>query len=490
MHKIKDWCISRQLWWGHRIPARYDADGRVYVARSEEEARAKYGIAPSSVLHQDEDVLDTWFSSALWPFSTLGWPEETDDLARFYPTHTLVTGFDIIFYWVARMMMMGLHFTGRAPFRRVVINALIRDADGAKMSKSKGNVMDPLELIELYGADALRFTLTAMSGQARDIRLSTQRIEGYRNFSTKVWSAARFCEMNGCVAEPGFDPGAVQGTLNRWMVGETARAAAAVTRALEDCAFDDAAASLYRFIWNVYCDWGLELAKPILGGADEIAKAETGATLAWTLETILRLLHPVMPFVTEELWDKTASAAAPRRGLLITETWPEVSQAWIDPAAGAEVGWLIDLITEVRQLRAEMGVPPAAKPALWLVGAGEAARGRLECHRDLILTLGRVQSADVVEAAPPGSALFVIGDATGALAIAGHIDLAAERTRLAKELASREADIDRTAKKLANADFLARAPEAVVEENRGRLKEAELARAKLQGALARLAAMT
>jgi valyl-tRNA synthetase len=491
MRNIEPWCVSRQLWWGHRIPAWYGPDGRIFVAETADAAAAQamehYGR--QEALRQDEDVLDTWFSSALWPFSTLGWPEETADLKRFYPTHTLVTGFDIIFFWVARMMMMGLHFTGKAPFQRVFINALIRDAEGAKMSKSKGNVMDPLELVDLYGADALRFSLTAMSGQARDIRLSTQRIEGYRNFSTKVWSAARFCEMNGAVAARGFEPGAVRETFNRWLVGETARAADTVTRALEACAFDDAAGALYRFVWNVFCDWGLELAKPILGGADAGAKAETRATLAWTLEVILHLLHPIMPFVTEELWDKTATAQAPRRGLLITDAWPDLSTDLIDPVAEAEIGWLIDLITEVRQLRAEMNVPPSAKPALCLIGAGEAAAARLARHRDLILTLGRVQSVEVAEAAPAGSALFVIGDATGALAIADYIDLAAERARLAKELASREADIDRTARKLANGDFLARAPEEVVAENRARLDDASAAKAKLQSALARLAAM-
>jgi valyl-tRNA synthetase len=338
MRNIKDWCISRQLWWGHRIPAWYAPDGSVYVGRSEAEVRARHALPAGLALRQDEDVLDTWFSSALWPFSTMGWPEETEDLKRFYPTSVLVTGFDIIFFWVARMMMDGLHFMGEVPFKRVFINALIRDEHGQKMSKSKGNVMDPLELIDAYGADALRFTLVAMSGQARDIRMSRQRIEGYRNFGTKLWNAARFCQMNGCLPVAGFDPGAVSLTLNRWTRGELVKTAAAVTRALEDCAFDDAAEALYRFIWNVFCDWHLELAKPVLNGEDEAAKAETRAMTAWTLDQILKLLHPVSPFLTEELWGQiAASAGISRETLLIGAEWPALPAAWVDAEAEAEL---------------------------------------------------------------------------------------------------------------------------------------------------------
>ncbi len=489
LRNIEPWCISRQLWWGHRIPAWHGPDGRVFVAESEAEAKAAaleaYGR--DEPLRQDEDVLDTWFSSALWPFSTLGWPERTEDLQRFYPTDTLVTGFDIIFFWVARMMMMGLHFTGEVPFRRVFINALIRDAEGAKMSKSKGNVMDPLALVDAYGADALRFTLTAMSGQARDIKLSTQRIEGYRNFGTKLWNAARFCEINGCVAVEGFDPGAATGTVNRWIAGEAAKASRAVTAALDARAFDEAAGALYRFVWNIYCDWFLELAKPILNGDDEAAKAETRAMAAWVLDLILRLLHPVMPFLTEELWAKTA--AAPREGLLIAAAWPDLPESWLDPDADAEIGWLIALVTEVRQLRAETNVPPAARPALALIGAGEATRARLARHRDLIVSLARLGSIEAAPAAPAGSALFVIGEAAAALAIAQHIDLAGETARLGKEIAGHAADIERTTRKLGNPDFVARAPEAVVEENRDRLAEAQNAKARLEAARARLEAL-
>jgi valyl-tRNA synthetase len=491
LRNIEPWCISRQLWWGHRIPAWYGPDGMVFVEESEAAAiaaaRAHYG--ENKPLSQDEDVLDTWFSSALWPFSTLGWPQETTDLKRFYPTSVLVTGFDIIFFWVARMMMMGLHFMGEVPFDKVFINALVRDDKGQKMSKSKGNVMDPLDLIDEYGADALRFTMTAMSGQARDIKLSKQRIEGYRNFGTKLWNAARFCQMHECVAPADFDPGAVKQTVNRWIRGETVKTVAEVTAALEACAFDDAANSLYRFIWNVFCDWYLELSKPVLNGDDEAAKAETRATTAWALDVSLKLLHPVMPFITEELWDKLADLGRKRDGMLIVAAWPQCPQSWLDAEAEAEIGWVIDLVTEVRQVRAEMNVPPSARAPLTIVGAGTVTRERIARHRDLIVTLARLESVKEADASPKGAAPFVLGEATCALSIAGFIDLAGEKARLSKEIAALAGDADRTRKKLDNADFIARAPETVVEENRERLAEAEAAQAKLKAALQRLEAV-
>ncbi len=493
MRNIEPWCISRQLWWGHRIPAWYDAEGFVYVEETEEEARAaahaKHGR--DMELRQDEDVLDTWFSSALWPFSTMGWPKDSADLKRFYPTSILVTGFDIIFFWVARMMMMGMHFMdNEVPFHRVFINALIRDERGQKMSKSKGNVMDPLELVDEFGADALRFTLVAMSGQARDIKLAKQRIEGYRNFGTKLWNAARFCQMNECIRVEGFDPNKVAGTLNKWIVGETAKCARAVTTALEDCGFDDVATSLYRFIWNVFCDWYLELAKPVLNGDDHVARAETRATAAWVLDEILKLLHPVSPFITEELWAELAAFGGPaREGLLISTPWPQHSEALIDKAAEAEIGWLIELVSEVRSIRSEMNVPPAARAPLVLVGAGPETKARLARHRDLIVSLARLSEVKEADAAPAGSAPFSIGEATAALSIAEFIDLAAEKARLEKEIKTHRDDADRTRKKLDNPDFIARAPEEVVEENRERLAEADAARAKLEAALARLQAV-
>ncbi|OYX73984.1 MAG: valine--tRNA ligase [Caulobacter sp. 32-67-35] len=492
LRNIEPWCVSRQLWWGHRIPAWFGEDGHIFVEETEEEAYAAailhYGDE-APVLKRDEDVLDTWFSSALWPFSTLGWPEKTEDLARFYPTSTLVTGFDIIFFWVARMMMMGLHFMGEVPFKQVFINALVRDEKGAKMSKSKGNVLDPLVLIDELGCDAVRFTMTAMSGQARDIKLSKQRIEGYRNFGTKLWNASRFAQMNECIRVEGFDPATVQQPINKWIRGETVKTVAEVTRALEAPSFDAAATALYKFIWNVFCDWYLELAKPVLNGDDAAAKAETRATAAWALDVILKVLHPVMPFITEELWDKTALFGPKRDGMLIVEKWPELPESWIDADAEAEIGWLVDTVSEIRSVRAEMNVPPGAKPPLTLIGANAETRARLARHRDLLLTLARLDSAREADAPPAGAVPFVLGEATGALAIAEFIDLAAEKARLTKEIAGHAVDIDKAARKLGNPDFLARAKEEAITENRERLAEAEAAKAKLEAALSRLAAV-
>jgi valyl-tRNA synthetase len=490
MRNIEPWCISRQLWWGHRIPAWYGPDDAIFVGETEAEAAAQalehYGH--EEPLRQDEDVLDTWFSSALWPFSTLGWPDKTADLARFYPTDTLVTGFDIIFFWVARMMMMGLHFTGEAPFRRVFINALVRDAAGAKMSKSKGNVMDPLELVDDYGADGLRFTLAAMSGQGRDIRLSRARIEGYRNLGTKLWNAARFCQMNGCVSTPSFDPGAARLTINRWVRGEAVKCAAEVTAALEACAFDQAAGTLYRFIWNLFCDWYVEFAKPIFQGADEAAAAETRAMAAWVLDVILALLHPISPFLTEELWAQTAPPGG-RRSLLISAPWPEFQSAWLDPAADREIGLVIAAVAEGRSLRAELNVPPAARPDLVVVGAGAEEQAMLKANGAVIAHTLRSGEMIFASVLPPGAVPFVAAGVSFALAVGALIDLAGERARLAKDIAARGADIDRTARKLDNPDFVSRAPEEVVEENRERLAEAEAARARLAAMLERLSVL-
>jgi len=518
MRNIQPWCISRQLWWGHRIPAWFGPGGKIFVAETEGEAKRQayehYGR--EEPLRQDEDVLDTWFSSALWPFSTLGWPQKTDDLARFYPTHTLITGFDIIFFWVARMMMQGLHFMGEVPFKRIFINALVRDAEGKKMSKSKGNVMDPLELVDDYGADALRFTLTAMSGQARDIKLSRERIEGYRNFGTKLWNATRFTQMNGAARAEGFDPAKVKLPLNRWIVGETARTAQAVTAALDTCGFDAAADALYRFVWRQYCDWYVELSKPVLGKpdepnpppqgvdreargadarrapvADEAARDETRATAAWVLDVILKLLHPVMPFLTEELWGQTAGLGAARdhKGFLMTAPWPDLPASLIDPAADATIGLIVETIAEGRSVRAELNVPNSARPPLLVVDATEAQRGVLRDAAPLIMQMLRVAEVKIVDAPPPGAIPYVVEGATLALPVAEFIDVAAERARLGKEVGSLAGDIERTAKKLANADFVARAPEEVVEENRERLAEAEAAKAKLEAALGRLGAV-
>ncbi len=489
MRNIEPWCVSRQLWWGHRIPAWYGPDGSIFVEMSEADAKASalkhYGKAVD--LRQDEDVLDTWFSSALWPFSTMGWPEKTSDLARFYPTHTLITGFDIIFFWVARMMMMGLHFTGEAPFQRVFINALVRDEKGAKMSKSKGNVMDPLILIDEYGADALRFTMTAMSGQGRDIKLSSQRIEGYRNFGTKLWNAARFAQMNECAREPGFDPSTAKLILSRWIRGEVQKTMREVTAALEACAFDDAAGVLYRFIWNVFCDWYLELAKPILNGDDQAAKDEIRAMTAWVLDQAMIMLHPVMPFITEELWSQTGA-----KGMLISHAWPAFDDTAIDAAADTEINWLIDVVNEIRSIRSEMNVPGSARPSLIFTSVTSEIGGWLNEHASTLMFLGRVSkihaNMNPTDPQTTGTVPFVTGAATAHLAIAEFIDLKAEEARLLKEMAAFDKTIEQTSKKLGNPDFVARAPEEVIEENQARLEEANSGRAKLSAALERLKA--
>jgi len=492
MRNIEPWCVSRQLWWGHRIPAWYGPNGEIYVAETEEDAReqAMSDYDSEVVLTQDEDVLDTWFSSALWPFSTMGWPEKTEDLERFYPTSDLVTAADIIFFWVARMMMMGLHFMdGEVPFKRVIINGLVRDEKGQKMSKSKGNVIDPLTIVDELGADPLRFTMAILSG-TRDIKLSRQRIEGYRNFGTKLWNAARFSQMNEARRVEGFDPATVEQTINRWVRGELAKAEREVSSAIEGGRFDDAASALYRFVWNVFCDWYLELAKPVFQGTDEAAKAETRAMTAWTLDQTLKLMHPVMPFITEELWDNLADEGAGRsEATLIGAAWPDLPDSFIDTAAQGEIGWLVDLVTEVRQLRAEMNIAPSVKPPLSFVAPDATTTERITRHRDLILTLARVSEVATVASAPEGAVTFVSGGATAALSLAGLIDLEAERVRLNKEIAVFESDIGHFNKKLGNPNFVARAAPEVVDEQREKLAEAEAGRARLQAALARLDAV-
>jgi valyl-tRNA synthetase len=488
LRNIEPWCISRQLWWGHRIPAWYGPNGEIYVAETEEDAReqAMADYDSEVALTQDEDVLDTWFSSALWPFSTMGWPEKTEDLERFYPTSDLVTAADIIFFWVARMMMMGLHFMdGEVPFKRVIINGLVRDEKGQKMSKSKGNVIDPLGIIDELGADPLRFTMAILSG-TRDIKLSKQRIEGYRNFGTKLWNAARFSQMNEARRVEGFDPATVEQTINRWIRCELTKAERAVSEAIEGGRFDDAAGALYRFVWNVFCDWYLELAKPVFQGSDEAAKAETRAMTAWTLDQTLKLLHPVMPFITEELWAELGREGPARETLLIGAEWPVLPDAFIDASAEAEIGWLVDLVGEIRGLRAEMNVPPSAKPPLAFVAPDAVTAERIARHRDLILTLGRMSEVGSADAAPTGAVTFVSGGSTVALSLAGIIDLTAERSRLEKEIAVFDSDIGHVNKKLGNPNFVSRAAPDVVEEQRAKLAEAEAGKVKLQAALARL----
>jgi valyl-tRNA synthetase len=448
------------------------------------ERRARFA---NEYLHRDEDVLDTWFSSALWPFSTLGWPDETPELKRFYPTTALVTGFDIIFFWVARMLMMGLHFKEEAPFHDVYIHALVRDATGAKMSKSKGNVIDPLELIDQFGADALRFTLAAMAAQGRDIKLSSQRVEGYRNFGTKLWNASRFAEMNGCVRNPEFDPHHAKETLNRWIAHETAKTGREVTAAIEAYKFNDAAGGLYRFVWNVYCDWYLELIKPVLTGPDSAAKTETRAAAAWALDEILRLLHPFMPFVTEELWKVTAEQGPPRHHMLALDAWP-VHDGLDDTVSEGEIGWVVDLITAIRSVRVEMNISPATMLPLVLANASAETAIRARHWSEFIQRLARVADISFADAAPQGAVQLVVRGEVAALPLMGVIDLAAERVRLAKEMAKADADIARVDAKLGNPNFVSRAPEEVVEEEKEKREEAQGRKAKIAEALERLKA--
>ena len=479
MNNIQPWCISRQLWWGHQIPAWYGSDGEIYVEETVEEAQAVAGA--SVTLTRDEDVLDTWFSSALWPFSTLGWPDETPELKRHYKTDVLVTGFDIIFFWVARMMMMGLHFMKEVPFHTVYIHALVRDEKGQKMSKSKGNVIDPLELIDEYGADALRFTMAAMAAQGRDLKLAKNRVEGYRNFATKLWNAARFAEMNGVTRDENYDPVAARVTVNRWIAGEAARTRDAVTKAIEEHKYNEAAASLYHFAWNVFCDWYVELIKPILTGDDETAKAETRASVAWAFDQILLLLHPFMPFITEDLWGKTAT----RSHMLIDAEWPTYAGLG-DAKADAEMDWVIRLISEIRSVRSEMNVNAGAKIPCVIVGAGQEARRRAGAWENEIMRLARLSSMVFEDVVPTSSAQIALDEATVALPLEGMIDFAAERARLNKELEKIAKDMGVIDGRLNNANFVAKAPPEALEESRELKVQLETKKAKVQEAMKRL----
>ncbi len=484
MENIQPWCISRQLWWGHQIPAWYGPDGKVFVASDDKDAQADadahYG--KYTPLTRDEDVLDTWFSSALWPFSTLGWPDNTPEVKRYYPTSVLVTGFDIIFFWVARMMMMGLHFMKQEPFRDIYIHGIVRDEKGQKMSKSKGNVVDPLDLIDEFGADALRFTMAALATPGRDVKPAKARIEGHRNFATKLWNAARFAEHYQCLPVTGFDPATGKDTLNRWIATEAKRTTEAVNAALAAYRFNDAAAAVYRFVWNLTCDWYLELTKPVLNGPDSPEKAETQATVAWVLDTILALLHPFMPFVTEELWSDRHGG----KSLLALSGWPTPS--FEDAAAAAEINWLVDTITAIRSVRSEMNVPAATMVPLLVAGAGAETAARLRTHEVVIKRLARLASIEPGAVPGKGSVQIVLGEATLSLPLAGVIDLDAERSRLCRELDRIGKDIAKIEGKLGNADFVAKAKEEVVEEQRERLSDAIALRKKIVEILRRLGA--
>jgi valyl-tRNA synthetase len=479
MDNIQPWCVSRQLWWGHRIPAWFADDGTIYVAYSKEEAQNQAGEGVK--LKQDEDVLDTWFSSALWPFSTMGWPDKTAELDTFYPTATLVTAFDIIFFWVARMMMMGIEFMGEIPFKDVYIHALVLDEKGQKMSKSKGNAMDPLELVDEYGADALRFTMGRMAGQGRNIRLSKQAVEGNRNFATKLWNAARFAEMNECGAPGEIDFASVTSPVNRWVLGELAACEAEATKAIEEYRFNDAAGALYKFIWNVLCDWYLELIKPLLMGMDDTAKQETRDVCGYVLDETLKLLHPFMPFVTEELWERRAAGRAGSQGFLMHQSWPKYDITR-DGEADDEIEWVLDLITEIRSLRNDLGVPAGSKIPLSLVSAGPVIEDRAFRHEDILKRLARLEDIVLDETVPTGAVSTVVGETVVALNIADQIDVDEARKRLDKEIAQLDKDITSTEKKLGNEAFVSKAPPEIVEENRERIVDWTDRRVKLSAA--------
>ncbi|MDE2161899.1 MAG: valine--tRNA ligase [Alphaproteobacteria bacterium] len=483
MRNIQPWCVSRQLWWGHQIPVWYDDAGNAFVAESEAEAQKQAG---DKTLTRDPDVLDTWFSSALWPFSTLGWPDETKEVKRYYPTSVLITGFDIIFFWVARMMMMGLHFMDDVPFHKVFIHTRVLDEKGVKMSKTKGNVVDPLELIDEYGADALRFTMALSAGQGKDMRIGPSRVETNRNFATKLWNAARFCEMNGCETRADFDPAKVTHTVNQWIVARMAETVDEVTQGLEQLRFNDAASYAYHFVWDIYCDWYLEFIKPLLNGTDEGAKAEARMTAAWVRDTVLKLLHPFMPYITEELWARTENPRAKRASLLIEAQWRTIERMPEFGGARREMQWVIDLIAGVRSIRSEMNVPPAAKIALVLKDASPVTRARLERHHGVVLTLARLSSADIADAIPQSSVQFVVGEAVAALPLGDVIDFAKERARLEKELKKAHDEIARFDAKLSNEQFVSRAPEEVLAEQREKRADAVALVARLSEAIRHL----
>ncbi len=484
MRNIQPWCISRQLWWGHRMPIWYGPDDKIFCEETEEEAQAAaykhYGHHVE--LRRETDVLDTWFSSGLWAFSTLGWPDKNEYLDTFYPTSVLVTAFDIIFFWVARMMMMSMYMMKRVPFRKCYIHGLVRDEQGRKMSKSKGNTVDPMETIEKYGADALRFFMAAMETQGRDINMSEARIAGYRNFATKLWNAARFGEMNNCAPVKGFDEKEVSHPVNKWIIAKAKEATEQVTANLNAFRFSDAANAVYQFVWGAFCDWYIEMIKPILYGEDETQKAETRATFGWVLDRILIILHPFMPFITTELWNNTAD----RDVKLIHAAWPQSEN--IDSAAMNDIDWAIDLISAVRSLRSEMNIPAGAKLTLYLKGADAASAEHLQSFASIICSLARLEKAEIYTGEITSDmAQGVFREAVLLLPLKGVVDFAAERERLNKELENLNKNLEGYARKLGNPSFVERAPAAVVEEEKRRQTEALENKAKVEEALQRIA---
>ncbi|MFA7592485.1 MAG: valine--tRNA ligase [Thiohalobacteraceae bacterium] len=533
MRNIQDWCISRQIWWGHRIPAWYDATGNVYVGRSEDEVRARHGIAMNIVLHQDEDVLDTWFSSALWPFSTLGWPEQTERLQTFYPTSVLVTGFDIIFFWVARMVMMGLKFMGDVPFREVYIHGLVRDAHGQKMSKSKGNVLDPIDLIDgidlealvakrttgmmqpqmaekiakatrkefpdgipAFGTDALRFTFAAMASTGRDINFDLHRIEGYRNFCNKLWNAARYVLMNSEGTDtgaglPARSPELDYSIADRWILSRLENVIAQVHEGFANYRLDNAAQAIYEFTWNEYCDWYLELSKPVLNNPEssDAAKRGTRRTLVQVLETLLRLAHPLIPFITEEIWQRAAPLAGVQGETIMLQTYPQPDASRIDAQASDDMDWVMQFILGVRKIRSGYDIKPGQPLPVLLEGASQQDRERLTANEHYIRFLARTEAITVLDpgTTPPESATALVGTLKILIPMAGLIDKDAELARLDKEIAKREQEAQRLEAKLANRAFVDKAPAEVVEKERAKVEDVRAALRSLRGQRGKIA---
>ena len=483
MRNIQPWCISRQLWWGHQMPIWYGPDGEIFCEENEEEAQAAadrhYGSRVE--LTRETDVLDTWFSSGLWAFSTLGWPDKSEYLDTFYPTSVLVTGFDIIFFWVARMMMMSMYVMKKVPFKKAYIHGLVRDEQGRKMSKSKGNTVDPMEIIEKYGADALRFFMAAMETQGRDINVSEARIQGYRNFATKLWNSARFGEMNECALPADFDENGVKHPVNRWIVAKVKEATVELTENLDNFRFSDAANTVYQFVWGAFCDWYIEMIKPILYGSNEEEKAETRAAFAWVLNRILVILHPFMPFITSELWNNTGT----RSERLINVSWPKNES--FDTAAIGDIEWVIELIGSIRSLRAEMNLPAGAKLTVLLKGANADSLAHLLRFKPIICSLARLEDiCGYEDEITPDMVQSVFREASLLIPLKGVVDFAAERERLQKELAGLEQNLAGYERKLSNPSFVERAPAAVVEEEKRRRAEALENKAKVEEALARI----
>ncbi len=532
MHNIQDWCISRQIWWGHRIPAWYDEEDNIYVGRNEDEIRERHNIPAGVTLRQDEDVLDTWFSSALWPFSTLGWPEDTERLKDFYPTQVLVTGFDIIFFWVARMIMFGLKFMdGRMPFHEVYVHGLVRDSHGHKMSKSKGNVLDPIDLIDgidletlvqkrtsgmmqpqlaakiekqtredfpngiaSYGTDALRFTFTALASTGRDVKFDMGRIEGYRNFCNKIWNATRYVLQNTEGEDTGLGDNPVELSLaDRWIISRLQQVEGEVARHIEGYRFDLASKELYEFIWNDYCDWYIELSKSVIYSDDDSANQKRGArrTLIRVLEAWLRLLHPIMPFITEELWQKVAPLAGKQGDTIMLQPYPQPEAGKIDEAAIEELEWIKHFIMGVRQIRSEMDIKPSRLLPVICQNGGGIDQQRIDENRDLLLSLAKLESITWLQAneQAPESATSLVGDMSLLIPLAGLIDKDAEMQRLQKNMQKLEQEIERLEGKLNNDKFVANAPEEVVNKEREKLIDAQSALNSLQTQSARIAAM-